>query len=97
LSQGIRKLCGTAIIPRLTAIHRPINRVSSGRRKIDTKRTIGSPDPGGTGGVFDLQLDLNPDEVPEEVRKLMEKNGSRNASPTIEPPAKVPEPSTLSR
>jgi hypothetical protein len=35
LSQGIRKLCGTAIIPRLTAIHRPINRVSSGRRKIE--------------------------------------------------------------
>jgi hypothetical protein len=35
-SQGIRKLCGTAIIPRLTAIHRPINRVSSGRRKIES-------------------------------------------------------------
>ncbi len=35
MSQGIRKLCGTAIIPRLTAIHRPINRVSSGRRKIE--------------------------------------------------------------
>ncbi len=35
LSQGIRKLGGTVIIPRLTAIHRPINRVSSGRRKIE--------------------------------------------------------------
>jgi len=53
------------------------------------------PDPGGTGGVFDLQLDLNPDEVPEEVRNLMERDGSRNASTTIEPAAKVPEPSTL--
>ncbi len=40
LSQGIRKLCGTAIIPRLTAIHRPINRVSSGRRKIEILKLI---------------------------------------------------------
>jgi hypothetical protein len=40
LSQGIRKLCGTAIIPRLTAIHRPINRVSSGRRKIDPIKNL---------------------------------------------------------
>jgi hypothetical protein len=58
-------------------------------------RNISPPDPGGTGGVFDLQLDLNPDEVPEEVRNLMERDGSRNASTTIEPAAKVPEPSTL--
>ncbi|TRU63715.1 MAG: PEP-CTERM sorting domain-containing protein [Microcystis aeruginosa Ma_QC_C_20070823_S13] len=62
---------------------------------VSSRRTIGSPDPGGTGGVFDLQLDLNPDEVPEEVRNLMERDGSRNASTTIEPAAKVPEPSTL--
>jgi len=34
LSQGIRKLCGAAIIPRLTAIHRPIYRAVNGRRKI---------------------------------------------------------------
>ncbi len=34
-SQGIRKLCGTAIIPRLTAIHRPIYRAVNGRRKIE--------------------------------------------------------------
>ncbi len=40
MSQGIRKLCGTAIIPRLTAIHRPINRVSSGRRKIEILKLI---------------------------------------------------------
>lgn len=62
---------------------------------VSSRRTIGSPDPGGTGGVFDLKLDLNPEDVPEDVRKLMEDDGSRNASTTVEPPVTTPEPSTI--
>ncbi|QSJ18094.1 choice-of-anchor K domain-containing protein [Nostoc sp. UHCC 0702] len=52
-------------------------------------------DPNATGGIFDLQLDLNPEDVPEEVRTVMETDGSRNASFTIEPPVKTPEPSSI--
>ena len=36
----------------------------------------------GTGGIFDVVLDLNPEDIPESVRDLMEANGSRNASVT---------------
>ena len=36
----------------------------------------------GTGGIFDVVLDLNPEDIPESVLDLMEADGSRNASLT---------------
>jgi hypothetical protein len=62
---------------------------------VSARRTVAPADPGGTGGIFDLKLDLNPDDIALEVRNLMAQDGARNASLTIEPPATTPEPSTL--
>ncbi|BAZ28609.1 hypothetical protein NIES4074_10430 [Cylindrospermum sp. NIES-4074] len=62
---------------------------------VSSRRTIGSPSPNGTGGIFDLQLDLNPEDVSEEVKALMKADGSRNADISIKPSVKVPEPSTF--
>lgn len=39
----------------------------------------------GTGGIFDVVLDLNPEDIPVSVRNLMEADGSRNASTTSVP------------
>jgi hypothetical protein len=39
----------------------------------------------GTGGIFDVALDLNPEDIPELQRDLMEADGSRNASFTSVP------------
>jgi hypothetical protein len=52
-------------------------------------------DLGGTGGIFNLKLDLNPEDIPQSVRDLMTRDGSRNASLTIAPSSSVPEPSTI--
>jgi hypothetical protein len=67
------------------------------RGGVSRPRSIEPADPNGTGGIFDLRLDLNPEDIPEEVRELMEADGARNASVTLPAqPTSVPEPSLIS-
>jgi hypothetical protein len=58
---------------------------------VTTRRNIVGPDPGsGTGGIFDLMMDLNPEDIPRAVRAFMIAQGARNVPLNV-----VPEPGFL--
>jgi hypothetical protein len=52
---------------------------------ISRPRNIDQPDPGGTGGVYDVLTDLNPEQVSEPVVALMTSQGAKNANLTSVP------------
>lgn len=47
---------------------------------ISTRKNLLPPTFGGTGGISNLQLNLNPKDIPIQVRRLMAEDGAINAS-----------------
>lgn len=58
-------------------------------------RNAADADPGtGSGGIFDLALDVNPDDIPLDARQLMVAQGGQNI-PLTDTPTTVPAPAGI--